>query len=100
MKSPSTRVLYTACFLAANLAFLSLGLLQGVQQIAMENGLIENAQAFLIFAGFVTFVWIATQQRGATQTGAVLLASACFVIFFREVDFRTSLIRTRAMLLA
>ena len=86
MRVPSIRVLYAACFLLANLAFLSIGMLQGARQIAAENGLIENAQAFLIFAAFATFVLIAHQHRGAAQTGAVLLASACFAILFREID--------------
>ncbi|MGI9382297.1 MAG: hypothetical protein ACR2PO_04025 [Methyloligellaceae bacterium] len=87
MKIDSYKIWYALFFLIVNIVFLSMGSVYGAEQIARENGIIENLQAFLIFSAFATFAWIAYWQDGPPQTSAVLLASMCFVVFFREVDF-------------
>jgi len=60
----------------------------GIDQLAHENGPIENLQVVALACAFALFCLQATKEPGASRTAAVALASLCFIVLLREVDFR------------
>ncbi len=60
----------------------------GLDQLAHENGPIENLQVVALAFAFALFCLQATKEPGAARTAAVALASLCFIVLLREVDFR------------
>ena len=60
----------------------------GIDQLAHENGPIENLQVMALACAFALFCLQATKEPGASRTAAVALASLCFIVLLREVDFR------------
>jgi membrane associated rhomboid family serine protease len=60
----------------------------GLDQLAHENGPIENLQVVALAFAYVLFCLQATKEPGAARTAAVALAGLCFILLLREVDFR------------
>jgi len=60
----------------------------GLDQLAHENGPMENLQAVALAFAFALFCLKAANEPDAARTAAVALASLCFILLLRELDFR------------
>lgn len=83
----STRLVFSGAVAINILMLLAIPFL-GKARLSLENGIIENAQAALLAAGFAFSTLAAYNLRHDLRIAATIMAFVCFSMFFREVDFR------------
>lgn len=77
-----------ALLLLGNLALIAWAFTIGPDWLVKESGPIESLQAFALAAAFFVFCADAANSRDAPRVVAIVFSCACFLLFFREVDFR------------
>ncbi len=77
-----------ALLLFGNLALIVWAFTIGPDWLVKESGPIESLQAFALAAAFFVFYANAANSKDAPRVVAIIFSCACFLLFFREVDFR------------
>lgn len=77
-----------ALLLVGNLALISWAQAVGPDWLVKESGPIESLQAFALAAAFFIFCANIAGSRDVSRVAAIAFTCTCFLLFFREFDFR------------
>ena len=77
-----------ALLIFGNIALIAWATTVGADWLVKESGPIESLQAVALAAAFFIFCANTANTKGAARVAAIIFTCACFLLFFREFDFR------------